>query len=155
MSHAAEFLLEEARRHMMACLSVQTQTSNYLNCFLWETWHPTTQGDDSCDFFWRGCIIVRKFIHMFLNKCTFYFHLDILCVFVWIYFHLSTLLLLFFKNKCEVCSLKGNTKNCVVVVTGLISGERIVASRNIWNVWDVAVACIVFWASSLSVTSRI
>lgn len=148
MSHAVEFLLEEARRHMMACLSVQTQTSNYLNCFLWETQHPTTQGDESCDFFLEGLHHCKE-IHSCVSQQMHILFSSRHTVCLWIYFRLSTLLLLFFKNKYEVCNLKGNTKNCVVVVTGLISGERIVASRNIWNVWDVAVACVVFWPSSL------
>lgn len=72
MSYVADFLLEETCRHIIECLSVQKQTSNYLSCFLWETQHPTAHGDDSCDFFLEG-LHHSKEIHLYVSHAHFIF----------------------------------------------------------------------------------
>lgn len=66
MGRAADFLIEETRRHIIESLSVQKQTSNYLSCFLWETPHPTTQADDSCEL--SGELRHFKEIHPYVSQ---------------------------------------------------------------------------------------
>lgn len=95
MGCAADFLIEETRRHIIESLSVQKQTSNYLSCFLWETPHPTTQADDSCEL--SGELRHSKEIHPYVSQqmhILFFSMENYMSLFKFIFL----LLLLFFKN---------------------------------------------------------
>lgn len=101
------------------------QTSNYLSCFLWETQHPTTHGDDSCEFF--GGLHHSKEIHSYFSQqmyILFSWTENKLYVFVQVYFPFSTLPLLFFKNEYRICNSGRQQERLNGGCHWLVSGEQ-------------------------------
>lgn len=131
MGHAGNFLIEGTHRHIIECRSEQKQTSNYLSCSLWEAQHPTTNGDDSCDFFFSQGLHHSKETHSYGSQqmhISFSWTENKQYVFVQVYFPLSTLLL-FFLTKYQICNFERQNKRLKGGCHRLIYGERTVSSE--------------------------